>query len=152
MRSRNHFCSGKAINIAYSDCVYLTFFIQHQKRMRYIILPSMACPDVLYFSTLSHKRHDFVVKSLNIKFVFRHSLQRLPETFLILRMQRDIINLPMLVKYPLFLSEFNEIWIFSTDSRKSSQISNSMKFPPMLSEIFFNTTDEANNLFRNFVD
>jgi hypothetical protein len=33
--------------------------IQHAKRMRHIMLSSVACPDLQYFYTLSHKRHDF---------------------------------------------------------------------------------------------
>jgi hypothetical protein len=31
----------------------------HANRMRSIILPSVACPALKYFSTLSHKRHGF---------------------------------------------------------------------------------------------
>ena len=31
---------------------------QHEKRMRGIILSSVACPASLYFSTLSHKWHE----------------------------------------------------------------------------------------------
>jgi len=33
--------------------------IQHAIRMRRIILPSVACPTLQYFYTLSHKRQDF---------------------------------------------------------------------------------------------
>ena len=35
--------------------------IQHVKRMRRIVLSSVACPAILY--SLSHERHDFRVKS-----------------------------------------------------------------------------------------
>jgi len=49
----------------------------------------------------------FEEKLLNIKCVFRVSLQLLSETFLIVRRnERDMIEN---VKHPLFLSDFNEI-------------------------------------------
>ena len=58
-RSCNHCYHGKAISITYSECVLAALIIQHAMRMRSIILPSVACPPLLYFSTLSHKQHDF---------------------------------------------------------------------------------------------
>jgi len=64
-RSRNYCCHGKAISITYSECVSLASVIRHSKRMRHIILSCVTCPDVPYFSTLSHKRHDFREKSIH---------------------------------------------------------------------------------------
>jgi len=52
--------------------------------------------------------------------MLRFSPQLLSEKFLIpKRIQRDIITYnDFHVKYPLFLSDFNQTWIFSTYFRK----------------------------------
>ena len=73
------------------------------------------CPHYLINGTIFGKM------LLSTKCVFWFSLQLLPETFLILRrIQRDvIINVRRSsCKVPLFLSDCNKTWIFSTDFRK----------------------------------
>jgi hypothetical protein len=45
-------------NEYYTICVSVAVVIQHAMRMRHILC-YVACPAVQYFSTLSHKRHDF---------------------------------------------------------------------------------------------
>jgi hypothetical protein len=55
MHSPNNSCRGKTISVTYSECVSVALFIQHAKRMRRIVLSSVACLAVRNFSTLSHK-------------------------------------------------------------------------------------------------
>jgi hypothetical protein len=122
-RSRNHCCRGKASTITYSERVPAALVIQHAMRMRRIILSTMACPTVPYFSTCSHNRQDFwkggkkiEQKSYVVILATTFSL-----TFLILRsIERDITvtvrRSPC--KYPLFLLDFNETLRLSTDFLK----------------------------------
>ena len=36
-------CSGKAVSITYSECVSVVLVTKHAKRMRHVILSSVAC-------------------------------------------------------------------------------------------------------------
>jgi hypothetical protein len=50
--------------------VFVALVVQHAKRMRPIVLSSVACPAVLHLSTLSHKRQDFREKVIDPKMCF----------------------------------------------------------------------------------
>jgi hypothetical protein len=119
--SCNHFCSGTAISITYSECVC---------SLRYPPCNAHApcCPVRLYnifpHYLINGKKFE-KKKVLNIKCVFRFSLQLLSGTFLILRRtERDVIKIyiGLHVKCPLALSDLNKTLIFSTDFRKKTQI------------------------------
>jgi len=64
------FWSGKAISIAYPECVSIALVTQHAKLMRRIILSSVSCVAVPHIPMLIQKRHDFRKKILNVKCVF----------------------------------------------------------------------------------
>jgi hypothetical protein len=92
-------------------------------------------PHFLINTTILEKR------KLITKRVFWFSLH-LSETFLILRRtERDVIKMyiGLHVKYPLFLSDFNETRIFSTDFRKILKYQtswNSVQWEPSCSMLF----------------
>jgi hypothetical protein len=78
----NQCCRGKAITITCSQSVcVLALVIQHAKHMRRIISFVISL-DIPYFSALSNKRYNFRNKNLlNLKCVFRFSLQIWPKFF-----------------------------------------------------------------------
>jgi hypothetical protein len=57
------------------------------------------------------------------------------------------------VKYPLFLSDFNEAWIFSIDFSKKAHISSLIKIGPVGAEFFHaDWHDETNSRFWQFCE
>jgi hypothetical protein len=86
------FFTYEAISITYSECVSVALAVHHVMRMRRVILLSVACMALLYFSTLSHQRHDFRETFIEHKMCFLILSTNLSETFPFLRRsERDII-------------------------------------------------------------
>jgi hypothetical protein len=108
--SCNHFCSGKAIIITYSGCVCSLRYPACNAHAPYFHL----WPAPLYYFFFPHLKNGTIFekkKLLKMKSAFWFSLQLSSETFLILgRTERDMIKnyIGLHVKYPLFLSDFNE--------------------------------------------
>jgi len=72
------------------------------------ILSSVACPAVQYFSVLSHKRHYFRNKLLDLKYVLRFYLQLCPKRFSFYEEMSEILSKTYIgrhVKHPLFFSD-----------------------------------------------
>ena len=53
----NHSCSGKAMSITYSQCVFLALGAQHEIYMRLIVICGLS--GLQHISKLSHKLRDF---------------------------------------------------------------------------------------------
>ena len=132
--SCKHCCCGKAISITYCECVFVALGIQHA-----MLYCHLACPALPYFSTLSHKGHDFRKKNLPIRCVFWFSVQILSEIFLtIRRTERDITknvcwsSCKVLVNLVRFWWNLNFLARFS----EKTQISNFMKIRQVGAELF----------------
>ena len=115
----NHCHSGKAISITYSECVFLDLGIQHATRIRLIILSSVACLALQYFSILPHSGKIKKKKLFNIQCLLSifsttsvwnipHSKKKMSEIW-------SKMYIGFHVKCPSFFADFNETQIFLVD-------------------------------------
>jgi hypothetical protein len=148
------------LGIVYSECVFIALGIQRAMRMRHNVICGLP-RSTIFFHIISQKAQ-FKKKVFNINFVFRCFLRLFSETFFILkRTERDISKTynGLHVKHRLYLSDFNETWIFSTYFEKYSNIkfhenpsSGSRVVPCGQTDVGTDGHDEASSRFPQFCE
>ena len=106
-------------SVTYAECVSAPEVSSMQCTCA--ILSFVACPALLYFSTLSHKRKIFGKKNIEHNTCDLFSQQILSETYFILRRNERDMNINVYwpsLQYQLFLSDFNATSFSSTYFRK----------------------------------
>ena len=129
-RSRNeNICCGKAVSTIYSECVSVVSIIRRAKRMRLIILSSVACPALHIFPHFLIKVTNAEKK--NRKCGFWYSVQLLSEIFLPVKRteQNNLIKLQRSSrKAPVIFVRFYWKFQYLDTFRKYSKIPNSRQF------------------------
>jgi len=72
-RSSNHCCSGKAISITDSECVFVALVIQHAKHMCHILVCVPVSNTVFFSHYVINSRFSGGKNVFNIKYVFMFS-------------------------------------------------------------------------------
>ena len=68
-RSCNNSCSGKAINITYSENVFVALGSQHATRVRHIFICCLSSPEIFFHVISSKERFSKKNNLLNFEFV-----------------------------------------------------------------------------------
>jgi len=71
----------KSLSITNTVCVSAVLVIQHVICIHHIILSSVACPSILYFSIISTKRHDFRKNAIEHKMCIDFPYNFCPNTY-----------------------------------------------------------------------
>ena len=112
----------------------------NQVMQRDAILPSAASLVPLYFSTLSHKRHDFLKDGIERKMCFDFLYNFLSETFFILRkIRRDIATnvKKSSCKVPVILVGFELNLNFLDRFSNKAKMLNFIKIRPVGAELLY---------------
>jgi hypothetical protein len=153
--SCNHCCSGKAVSITWSECVFVALSIHHA--MCVCVCHIVICGQ--YFSTLSHKLHNFFIKIIKQNMCFDFLCNFHLKHFSFWKELNEIwskMYIGFCVKCPLYLYNFNETWLTWTDVLKilRHQISwKSIQWKPscsMWTDQQTDRNDEANSCFSQF--
>jgi len=118
-RSFNHYCTGRAIRIAYSECVFAALVIHHAMRMRHIVALEWPSPQH-YVHFLLNGKILSVKKLLNVKRVLIFILFFLKYFSFHKELSQMLSGMctGLHVKQRIFW-DFNEIWIPSKDTQIS---------------------------------
>ena len=108
----NHCCSGKARNITYYECLSLVLVTQHAMRMHHIAICGLSGPTT-FFHIISQTAR-FSKKNYRTQIVYFHFVYNVSHST-----KNGAKHDQKRVKYPLFLSDFNETWVISTNLRKT---------------------------------
>jgi hypothetical protein len=115
-----HGCSGKSISITYSESVFRALGTQHAVRTRHIVTCGLSRPTLffhIYYKTARFSKRSYWTQDACFDFLYNFCLKHFSFQEEMSEMWSKMY-IGLYVKYQLFLSYFNETWIFSTFFRK----------------------------------
>jgi hypothetical protein len=141
------------MSISQPEWVFVTFGIQHAMCMRHIVICGLPRSTVFFHITsytVRFSKKDYWIQNLCLDFLYN----LFSETFPILIWNEGDMKKMCIcphVKYPLFLSDFNETWIFSTDLRNILNV-NFHENPYSGSRVPCRRTDRRTDMTKLIVD